>query len=329
MAANKTFVVVPNWNGVDSIAAALDSLQAQTYKTIIVVVDNGSEDGSIELIKKKYPDVILLEQSKNLGFAGGVNVGIKHAIEHDAEYVALFNNDATADKNWLSNLIDRLENEPKAGIATGKLMRSDKEHIDSTGEFYTIWGMPFPRGRNELDQAQFDKAELVFAASGGASLYRVEMLKQIGLFDEDFFAYFEDVDISFRAQLSGWKVWYEPAAVAYHAVGATSSKLPGFTTYNTAKNFMMLYAKNMPGKLYFKYFIPFFIYLCRWFVTSLLRGRIRPFIKGVMSAFALFLETAKRRRQIQKSRQVSVKYIDEMLVRHMPPKPPKMETQTK
>src|SRR5207253_2984925 len=143
--------------------------------------------------------------------------------------IALFNNDAVADKNWLQSLVNTMSANSEVGIATSKLLLEDKKHIDSTGDFYSIWGMPLPRGRNQLDNGQFDKPEEVFGATGGASLYRAKMLNEIGLFDEKFFAYYEDVDISFRARLAGWKVYYQPKAIAYHGLSKTSSRHPNLS----------------------------------------------------------------------------------------------------
>jgi len=322
--ANVT-VVIPNWNGMDLLGRCLDSLVAQNLKSNVIVVDNGSTDGSKEYIKKTYPMVRLIELDKNHGFAGGVNAGIGAALKDDATYIALLNNDAVADKAWLEQLVKTAGHAPKAGIVTSKILRSDKKHLDSTGDFYSIWGLPFPRGRNELDHGQYDHQTEIFGASGGASLYSAGMLEQIGLFDESFFAYFEDVDISFRAQLAGWKVQYQPKAVVYHEVGATSSKMGSFSLYHSSKNFMLLYAKNMPLKLYLKYLPFFMLQLCRWFITSLLRGKIVGFLKGLLVAIGLTPHIIKQRHYIQKSRTVSVPYIDSMLYHHRPPRPSKLK----
>jgi len=316
------YVVIPNWNGLDLIGPCLDSLLIQSKKAQIVVVDNGSTDGSKELIESKYKDIILLAQPHNLGFAGGVNVGISYALEQAADYVILFNNDAVAEENWVEKLVGSAENHKEHGIITSKFMRMDKLHLDSTGDFYSIWGLPFPRGRNEEDKVQYDTGIDVFGATGGASLYRAEMLNQIGLFDEDFFAYYEDVDISFRAQLAGWKVLYEPEAIAYHHVSATSSRLGDFARFHSAKNFLLVYAKNMPGKLYFKYLPLFTLQLLRMAASSLVRRKFKVFLRGTWAAIKLHSSTSKKRKVIQKGRKVTLKYIDNMLYHHRPPKPP-------
>lgn len=318
------FVVVPNWNGKNFLAACLGSLEKQTVKARLLVVDNCSSDGSVAFLQKNFPNVELVLLPNNKGFAGGVNEGIKRAMQADAEYVALFNNDAVADETWLEKLVACATTHPRSGIVTGKLMRDDKKHIDSTGDFYSTRGLPFPRGRNHVDKGQYDKGAYVFGASGGASLYRVKTLKDIGLFDEQFFAYFEDVDISFRAQLAGWKVRYTPEAVAYHRIGGTSSRLGAFSRYHSVKNFVLLYTKNMPGWLYVKYLPLFLLQLVRMLLGSLRDGQIITFVSAVAKAVLLLPATLKARRDIQKKRVVSTKDVLDILYRDKPPKVAKL-----
>src|SRR3989344_2770305 len=246
---DKICVVVPNWNGASSLPACLDSLLTQTTPADIIVVDNNSTDSSLKLLADHYLQVETRRLSTNTGFAGGVNAGIRRAMKNGATYVALFNNDAVADNNWLTSLVEVLNKHKGAGLATGRLLNSVGSHLDSTGESYTTWGLPFPRGRGERDVDRYDSDKWVFGASGGASLYRSKMIKEIGSFDEDFFAYYEDVDISFRAQLAGWKVIYEPSAKVIHHIGATSAKVKGFATYQTMKNLPLLAIKNVPRGL--------------------------------------------------------------------------------
>ena len=322
---NLVFCVVPNWNGKDVLGKCLDSLLTQTIKPIIVVVDNGSNDGSLKYVKDKYPGVKLVELDKNYGFSGGVNRGIEYALESGAEFVALLNNDATAEPNWLEKLVQTAKDNPNAGIVTGKIMRIDKKHLDSTGDFYSIWGLPFPRGRNEVDVGQYDAKTEVFGASGSGSLYRTKMLREVGLFDEEFFAYFEDVDISFRAQLAGWKVRYEPGAVVYHHVGATSSKLGNFARYHTYKNFVMLYSKNMPAKLFFKYLPALLVTSLGLLARGVLRGHLWTYIRGTCAGLKRLPGTFKKRRSVQRSRKVTVEYVDNTLWHGRPPRPPKLE----
>jgi len=184
--------------------------------------------------------------------------------------------------------------------------------------------MPFPRGRNQKDEGQYDTEESVFGASGGATLYRAKMLREIGLFDEYFFAYLEDVDVSFRAQLAGWKTRYTPHAVAYHHVGGTSSSLGSFTRYHYIKNFYMTYAKNMPSRLYWKYLPLFIIQSVRLFASAALRGSGWAYIRGTARAFLNTPHIIRERRKIQENRKVSVAEIDKLLYKHRPPRIPEL-----
>lgn len=312
-------IVIPNWNGQDSIVQCLNSLRRQTVESEIIVVDNGSVDSSVETIEKGFTNVTLLKQSKNYGFAGGVNIGIRYALDKGYEYVGLFNNDAVANKNWVKYLTNALLVNPASGIVTCKLLSADKTLMDSTGEEYTHWGLPFPRGRDESKLDIYDEDTDIFGASGGASLYRAEMLKQIGLFDEDFFAYYEDVDISFRAQLAGWKVTYVPDAVAYHQRGATSSKIHGFTTYQTFKNYPLLFIKNVPLRLTPGIFIRLNIAYVSIFISAVMDGRGLYALKGWLRMITLLPKKISERHQIQKSRKVSADYINSIIVHDLPP----------
>ena len=314
-------VVVPSWNGASLLPACLESLLSQHDPApTVIVVDNGSTDGSPELVERDFPGVVLLKQVHNLGFAGGVNVGIHHALAYDARYVALFNNDAVAQPGWLAALTTEADAHPEAGIVTSRLVSGDGSTIDSTGDFYSWWGYPFPRGRGEPNDAtRYAEAQEVFGASGGATLYRAEMLRQIGLFDEAYFAYYEDVDLSFRAQLAGWRVRYTPAAVAWHKQGSTSSRMAGFHRFHSVKNFFFLYVKNMPGPLAIRHlprFLAGFAMLCA--------GTLRMGLPGALiKALGRIVTSTPRlvgdRRRVQALRTVPVKRIEELLYKDMPP----------
>jgi GT2 family glycosyltransferase len=319
MDSQKVYVVVPNWNGADRIRACLDSLSKQTQKHQAVIVDNGSIDNSVEIIEKEYPKTFLVRHTKNKGFTGGVNAGIKYSINQGGKYIALLNNDAVADKNWLKNLIDTMEANSKAGIATSKICDNKKSHMDSTGDTYTIWGLPYPRGRGEPFSSNYDNDTMVFAASGGASMYRVKMLNEIGLFDQDFFAYYEDVDISFRAQLAGWKVMYIPEALVYHEIGATSSQIKGFTTYHTLKNLPLLLWKNVPWPLMPRVFPRFVLTYFLFCGRALSRGQVWPVLKGVFMSILLWPKKLVQRHRIQSHRKVKIDYIDSMITHDLPP----------
>jgi len=315
---NDTAVIVPNLNGIDHIKECLHSLTNQSVSLTIVVVENNSTDGSAEFISTNYPDVILLRQPTNLGFAGGVNAGIRYAISGNFQYIALFNNDAIADKNWAKELRAVFDNYPHLGIVTGLLLNSSGKRIDSTGEFYSKWGLSFPRNRG-TKVAKAPGAGMVFGATGGASLYKTALFKDIGLFDEDFFAYYEDADISFRAQLASWKVAYTPKAFAYHKQGATSSKIPGFTTYQTFKNLPLLFIKNVPRGLLFT--VGFRFYFVYWLIllNAITKGSGTPALKGAWMSLVLGTKKLSERRDIQAKKRVSTDYIRNILWNDLPP----------
>jgi hypothetical protein len=311
-------IVVPNWNGKEDLPSCLDSLQAQSLAIDTVVVDNGSVDGSPEYIEQNYPEVHLIKNPKNFGFTGGVNPGLQYAIENNYKYAALLNNDAIADKEWISQLVEFMEEHNEAGIATSKICDDAKTHIDSTGEDYSVWGLPYPRGRGEKYSSKYDSDIWVFAGSGGASIYRVEMLKEIGLFDQDFFAYYEDVDISFRAQLAGWKVAYVPTALVYHKIGATSGKIRGFTTYHTIKNLPFLFYKNVPGPLLGTMWPRYAFALTLIWLSAMARGHFWSANKGVVVGLCLLPKKLSQRRQIQKNSKVSAEYINSIITHDLP-----------
>lgn len=320
---NRVAVVVLNWNGADFLEECLESLRAQDYPNFqIVVVDNDSTDNSRDILDywtKQYGNLIrVIYNNRNSGFAGGVNIGIKQAMKDGASAVALFNNDATAAPNWLSEIVAALEAERTVGIATGLLLHADGKTIDSTGDYYSIWGLAFPRSRDEATETA-PESGYVFGATGGASLYRADLFKQIGFFDEAFFAYYEDVDISFRSQLAGWKVYYTKSAVAYHRRGATSEKLPGFTKFQMFKNLPMLFWKNVPAGLLWKIGWRFKLVYFLMYINAILQGAFVPATKGILSAIGHFPSALSRRSKIQQLRRRPADYIYSILYQDLPP----------
>ncbi len=312
-------VVIPSWNSKEDLPVCLNSLLQQSIPCEIIVVENGSTDGSLEFLTKNYPQITVLPQKTNLGFDGGVNVGIRYALEKKYEYIALFNNDAVAHKDWLKYLLKTLVDNPRAGIVTCKLMDIHKTHLDSTGDIYTTWGLAYPRGRGEPVSDKYDTLVNIFAASGGASLYRSTMFKQIGIFDEKFFAYYEDVDISFRAQLAGWKVLFAPKAIAYHQIGATSGRIEGFTTYQTMKNLPMLFWKNTPTP-FLPSMLPRFTFAYTTLIASaLVDGRGWPAVKGLVVSIKNIAHTLHERKRIKALKTVPNEYIWSILTHDLPP----------
>ncbi|MCJ1706107.1 glycosyltransferase family 2 protein [Microbacterium sp. VKM Ac-2923] len=318
-AAARVAVIVPTWNGRDDLPGCLESLRRQSVPVEIIVVENGSTDGSVEMLRDSYPDVTLLVQPVNLGFAGGVNVGLRYALHRGHAFAALLNNDAVAEPTWVERLVEEMARDESVGMVASKFVTIDGSRLDSTGECYSIWGLPFPRGRDEPRLDAYDTLPELFGASGGSTLYRADMLRDIGLFDEDFFAYFEDVDLSWRARLRGWRVRLAPAAVASHRIGATSGRIPGFTTYQTMKNLFWVVAKNVPRR-YLATVVPrLALAYTLTFWRAVLRGNGVVAVKGVAVAVAKMPKKLGERRAIQRARRIDDETLRSMLTWDLPP----------
>ena len=311
---NSLAIIVLNWNGADDTLNCVESLQQQTLRPEIIIVDNNSSDDSVERfedhIKSQKKDApILIKNSQNFGFAGGINTGLIYAKEHNFEYIGVLNPDAIADKKWCRALVDELSTHLDCGIATGIMQRRDGKTLDTTGDFYTTWGLPGPRNRDEPVENAPSKPGEVFGATGGGAIYRAAMFDDIDMFDEDFFMYYEDVDLSFRAQLAGWKVRFTPKAIAYHKVGASSKKVPGLAVYNTFKNLPLVFIKNVPGKLFWYIGLRFFLTYWLIFASAVRHGNGWPAFKGILASIIRKPAAYKKRLTIQKSRKASVDYI--------------------
>jgi GT2 family glycosyltransferase len=319
MMKTKVAVIIPNWNGADHIEDCLIAVKDQTVGCHTVVVDNGSIDGSLVLLRKKFSWVHVIKHRENRGFAGGVNSGIKYAIENKYEYIALLNSDAVLDKKWLEHLVLALESNAKVGAVMGKILGENGESIDSTGDEYTSWGLSSARQRDEKASSAVSEGGYVFGASAGAALYRAGVFRGVGLFDEKFFAYYEDTDLNFRLQLKGWKSFYVPSAVAYHATGTTSRKIAGFTTYQTMKNLPMLFWKNVPLKHIPHIFPRLFFAYWTIMIKQILFGNRWAAIKGQAAWLKNIPHTFRERSRIQKSKKVSDEYIWSILTHDLPP----------
>lgn len=236
-------VVVVNWNGASFLEECLDSLLCQSYPHYeVLVVDNGSTDCSVEMIRQKYADrVALLTSPTNLGFAGGNNLGIRAA---KGTYILLLNNDASADDGWIEALVRGAESNERIGMCASKIyIRGAAGILDSAGLLVSRDGIGRGRGRLERDRTEFSREEEVFIPSGCAALYRRSMLDQIGLFDEDFFAYCDDTDLGLRGRLAGWRCWYVPTAIVYHQYSGSTSPHSPLKAFLVERNRIWVVAK--------------------------------------------------------------------------------------
>lgn len=244
----KATVVIPNLNGAGWLKDSIESLWAQTMRDFeLIVVDNASTDESLDIARgyQGRPGYTLIENAENTGFSHAVNQGIRLA---KGEYVALFNNDAFAEPDWLENLIAAAEADGRIFAASSLMIRHfERELADDAGDYVTLLGFACKRG-DGMRASRYQKPGRVFSACGGAALYRKSILDKIGLFDENFFAYFEDVDISWRANSLGYKNVYCPTARCYHICGATTGavRYNPFKSVQSGRNSILLPYKNMP-----------------------------------------------------------------------------------
>ena len=241
----KSTVVIPNYNGIKYIEACLESLFAGTTTDFeVIMVDNASTDGSLELVKEKFPQVSLIENQENTGFDKAVNQGI---LASKTPYVILLNNDTKVELAFVHELEKMMEQDKSLFSASAKMIAlHDKDKMDDAGDFYCALGWAFAKGKGK-NPTLYQKSYDVFAACAGAAIYRRECFEQIGLFDENHFAYLEDIDIGYRAQLYGYRNCFAPNAVVYHAGSATSgSRYNAFKTKLASQNSIYLVYKNMP-----------------------------------------------------------------------------------
>ena len=308
-------VVIPNWNGKRFLTGCLDSLLRQSYKLIeIVIVDNGSADGSVEFIQDNYKDVKLVRFETNTGFSKAVNRGI---TESSGEFVVLMNNDTTADDNWLSELVKAIKQHPEAGSAGCKMLAYDDHRIlDGAGDGYRRGGLPGRIGHREFDNGQFDTPRYILGACGGAALYRRSLFDDIGFFDEDYFAYLEDVDMGLRAQSAGYKCIYVPTAIIYHlGCGTTGSGYSPLVVKLSARNNWNTIVKNIPDRLIWK-FLPQIIWWQAYYlaVVTVRGGQVLPYLWGSLQSLMLFPKMFKKRLSIKAKRRVPVQYLEQMII---------------
>ena len=243
-ADKKVSVVIPNYNGKRFLAACLKALLSDAPEAELLVVDNGSADGSRELVEREFPGVRLIALDRNYGFPRAVNEGIRAASR---PYVILLNNDTEVLPGFTDALADALEADGRAFSAQAKLISlQDPERIDDAGNYYCALGWAFARGKDR-PAACYEKPGAVFAACAGAAAYRRELFEKIGSFDEAHFAYLEDIDVGWRARIAGYRNLYVPSAKVLHAGSGTSgSRYNEFKVSLSSRNNIYLIWKNMP-----------------------------------------------------------------------------------
>ncbi len=308
-------VTIATFDGRELLAGVLDSLGAQTIadRIEIVVIDDGSSDGTAAWLREQRPEVELIAHGANLGVTRSLNEGLQLAR---GEFIALLNNDVELAPDCLQRLLDDLREHPRAAVSTPKLLDfHDRTRLDGAGDTYSRWGMATRRGHGEPDRGQYEAGQ-VMSACAAVAVYRREAIELLGGMDEDFFAYLEDVDWSLRARLAGWECRYEPAAVAFHMGSATLGAGPSaFNLFHVWRNGLWVIAKDLPLSTILR-LSPFLLAGQAWHLWNAVRHRqLRTWVRAWGSALAGLPRMLARRREIQRARVIAPRELERWISR--------------
>jgi GT2 family glycosyltransferase len=293
-------VVIPNWNGRRWLPGCLEALASQELAPAeVIFVDNGSTDGSLEYLRAEHPQVGVIANNENTGFAHAANQGLVAAT---GEFVALINTDVVLAADWLARTVAQLDAHPGAASVACKMLSLDRpELVYDAGDVLRRDGACEQRGRFEADDGRWEEAGDVFGACAGAALYRRAAVLEAGGFDERYFAYLEDVDLSLRLSLAGWRCRYEPA-VALHAGEGSSHQLSGAHHYLVARNTLMLVGKAFPLR-----WLPLVAYRqASWLWHAARERRLGPHARGVAAGLLMAARVRGERRALLAAARVPI-----------------------
>lgn len=304
-------IIIPVFNSEKVLPECLESLAVQTHPPLeIILVDNGSTDDGVRNAQQRWPDLKVIRNEENQGYAGGCNQGIRKV---SGDYTLLLNDDARLDRFFLENAEKAFEEHPEAGSVSGKVYRAEKPILDSTGIMLQKRKFsPSDRGENEEDRGQYNQEQYVFGPSGAAACYRTAALEDARIgdeyLDEDFFAYYEDVDLSWRLQLLGWRCLYRPDAVAFHDRKGPERKDRRIYVRSFANRYLCYIKNELPGCLsgYLPFGLPYELGRC---VKLFL---LKPYmVFSVISFLQRLPNSIRKRRIIQSRRKASKEYMSQ------------------
>jgi GT2 family glycosyltransferase len=301
-------VIIPNWNGKDLLEPCLESLYRQQFDDFeTILVDNGSNDGSVTFVQENFPQVAIIRFEENRGFSAAVNAGIAASR---SPYICLLNNDTEVDPLWLKEIVAALDANSDVGSAASKILFfSDPKTVNSAGDEFSLFGVAYQRRLMRGDGDLFSVPQYVFSACGAAALYRRGILEKVGLFDEVFFAYQEDVDIGFRIQLAGYRCLFVPTAIVYHKYHATSSRNSNLWFYLRERNKYFILIKNLSGKLLFLCFPLVLLQEVFSLIEAVWRGQIGAYWRARRDLWSYLPHLLRERRIIQACRVVGDAYV--------------------
>jgi GT2 family glycosyltransferase len=312
-------VIVVNYNGGDLLGRCLGALVGQRSASFdVVVVDNGSTDGSLEALGELPPNFLIIRSGRNLGFAAANNLGLR---ESRSEWVSLLNPDAFPDPDWLSRLVGAARRRPEFDVFASRTVLADQpDQLDGAGDVYHVSGLFWRRGYGADSGSCFTDEDEVFTACAAAAMYRRSALEQVGGFDEDFFCYAEDVDLGFRLRLAGYRCLYLPDAVVAHVGSAITGRRSAFSIYHGHRNLVWAFVKNMPPSLFWLY-LPAHLALnlasLAWFTA---RGQGADIFRAKWDACKGLPRMWAKRRNIQASRRVGGWEIRRQMATGLPAK---------
>lgn len=286
-------VIIPNFNGMAYLDGVLSGLECQTVRNFeVILVDNGSSDGSCAFVASSYPWVHMIELPENFGFCKAVNEGIKASR---APYVLLLNNDIEVTPDFIEEMLAAIRRHKKAFSCAARMIQfHDRDRLDDAGNYYCALGWAYARGKGK-DIHTCEKEEKIFASCAGAAIYRRKIFEKIGYFDEEHFAYLEDMDVGYRARINGYENWYAPKAMVYHVGSGTSgSRYNHFKTRYSSRNNVYLIYKNMP-MLQIILNLPFLIV---GFGTKLLFFTLKGFGKEYLAGIKNGFQISKKDRKV-------------------------------
>ncbi|MBW3608450.1 MAG: glycosyltransferase family 2 protein [Actinobacteria bacterium] len=304
--------VVLTYDRRDLLDVILPCVERQVLSDMrVLVVDNGSSDGSAAYVRERWPSFDVLELAQNIGVAAALNRGVAATT---SEYVALLNNDLELEPDYLALLVAELDRHPEAASAAGKMLSFfDRARLDAAGDLFMWSGIATHRGGGEVDAGQYDMPEEIFAPCAGAAVFRRSCFDTVGMFDEDFFAYLEDVDWGLRAQLAGFSARYVPAAVSYHMGGATTSAEKSSYNALLRRNQIWLILKDYPARALARHAGKVLVHQVAWIVTAAREGRLREQL-AVLAAVGRGLPAIlRKRREVQATRRVSLDRLDAVI----------------
>lgn len=295
-------VIIVTWNSIKYLSTCLEHLLTQTHRDFeVILVDNGSEDGVLDGLREKYPslDLHIHRLSSNLGFAIANNIGARLAR---GKWLALLNADAFPEPDWLEHLLRAADHNPEfTFFASRQIQANTPELLDGTGDSYHVSGLAWRQNYNHHASKYGIQSCEVFSACAAAALYSRDDFKKVGGFDEDYFSYFEDVDLSFRLRLSGGKCLYIPEAVVQHVGSASTGKRSDYSVYYGYRNLIWTFIKNMPDPLFWL-FLPLHIGTLFFFVIYLtIRGQGQVIIKAIFDAMRGLPIALRKRKKIQRN----------------------------